>query len=120
LDAFQDGTLDQCLEEQITPMAWSPLAGGRLIDVTPIDLHSPDHAHRIHVREVIDLVSREAGVSRTQVALAWLMKHPSRMVPVVGSTQPERIREAAASTRIELSRSDWYRLFEASFGQRLP
>src|SRR5207302_711068 len=53
LDCFQDGTLDQCLSDKITPMAWSPLAGGRLADNGPIDLQTPDHAHRIHVREML-------------------------------------------------------------------
>ena len=92
LECFHDGTLDQCLAEHITPMAWGPLAGGQLADTGPIDLQAPDHAHRIHVREILDLVARERGVTRSVAALAWLLKHPARIVPVVGSTHPERIR----------------------------
>src|SRR5262245_30925021 len=64
LDSFHDGTLDQCLAEQITPMAWSPLAGGRLGSNDPIDLRDPDHARRIHVREALDLVARERETTR--------------------------------------------------------
>jgi predicted oxidoreductase len=120
LEPLLDGTLDQCLAERMTPLAWSPLAGGRLVDPTPIDLHSPDHAHRIHVREMLDLVARERGVTRAVVALAWLMRHPSRMVPIVGSTRPERIRDAANAAEIVLTREEWYRLLEAAYGQRLP
>jgi predicted oxidoreductase len=101
-------------------MAWSPLAGGRLADPGPIDLQSQDHAHRIRVREVLDLVSRERGVTRSVAALAWLLKHPAKIVPVVGSTNPERIRDAINATEIELTRDEWYRLMEAAIGQRLP
>jgi predicted oxidoreductase len=119
-DAFHDGTLDQCLAETITPMAWSPLAGGRLVDTGPIDLHTPDHAHRIHVRETLDLLARERGVTRTVAAIAWLLKHPARIVPLLGSTNPERIRDAINATEIELTREEWYRLMEAARGQRLP
>jgi predicted oxidoreductase len=120
LDAFHDGTLDQCLQERIRPQAWSPLGGGRLVDSGPIDLHSPDHAHRIHLRELLDLVARERGVSRQVIAIAWLLKHPARIQPIIGSTNPERIRDAVRATSFELSRDEWYRLLEAALGQRLP
>ena len=119
LDCFHDGTLDQCLSDKITPMAWSPLAGGRLADNGPIDLQTPDHAHRIHVREMLDLVARERGVTRSVAALAWLLKHPAKIVPIVGTTHPERIRDAINATEIELTRDEWYRLMEAAYGQRL-
>ncbi len=120
LDCFHDGTLDQCLAQGITPQAWSPLAGGRLVDAGPVDLRSADHADRLHLREVLDLVARERGVSRQVVALAWLLKHPSRIAPIVGSTQPDRIRDAARAADLDLTRDEWYRLFEAALGQRLP
>jgi predicted oxidoreductase len=120
LDCLHDGTLDQCLAEQITPMAWAPLAAGRLADTGPIDLQAPDHAHRIHIRETLDLVARERGVTRSVAALAWLMKHPSKIIPVIGTTNPERIRDAINATEIELTRDEWYRLMEAACGERLP
>jgi predicted oxidoreductase len=120
LDCFEDGTLDQCLAEGITPMAWSPLAAGRLGATDPIDLRDPDHARRIHVREVLDLVARERQSTRPVVALAWLLKHPSRIVPIVGSTDPGRIAELTQAVDLELSRDEWYRLLEAARGQRLP
>ena len=119
-DCLQDGTIDQCLAENITPMAWSPLAGGRLADNGPIDLQTPDHAHRIRVRETLDLLARERGVTRSVAALAWLLKHPAKIVPLVGSTHSERIRDAVNATEIELTRDEWYRLMEAVHGQRLP
>jgi predicted oxidoreductase len=120
VDCFQDGTLDQCLAEKITPMAWSPLAGGRLGTSDPIDLRDPGHARRIHIREVLDLIARDRQTSRGAIALAWLLKHPSHIVPIVGSTDPARIKELSQAAEIDLTRDEWYRLLEAALGQRLP
>ncbi len=120
LDCLEDGTLDQCLAEQMTPLAWSPLGGGRLADTMPIDLRSTDHALRIGLREELELLARERGSTRTVVALAWLLKHPAGIIPIIGSTKPERIQEAAKAGEFELSREEWYRLFEAARGARLP
>jgi predicted oxidoreductase len=120
LDCFHDGTLDQCLVEKITPMAWSPLAAGRLGTKDPIDMRDPDHARRLHVREVLDLIARDRSTSRAVVALSWLLKHPSRIVPIVGSTDPGHIAELSRAVDLDLTRDEWYRLMEAAIGQRLP
>ena len=90
------------------------------MDENPIELHTKDHAHRIHVREVMDQVARELEVSRTVVALAWLLRHPSGIVPIVGSTRKKRIQEARRALEVVLSREQWYRLMEVSLGGRLP
>ena len=119
LGAFDDGTMDQCLAEKVIPLAWSPLAGGRLADTLPIDINSPDHARRIGLRETLDDIARDYGVSRTLIALAWLLKHPTRIVPIIGTAKPERIREAAQAGKVHLSRDEWYRLLEAARGERL-
>jgi predicted oxidoreductase len=120
LDCFEDGTLDQCLAERITPLAWGPLAGGRLATQDPIDLRDPDHARRIHVRELLDLIARERQSTRPVIALAWLLKHPARIIPIIGATDPGRLAQLSHAPELELSREDWYRLFEAALGQRLP
>jgi predicted oxidoreductase len=120
LTPFHDGTLDHCLAQDLRPQAWSPLAAGRLAESGPIDLHSPDHAQRIHLRELLDLIARERGVSRQVIALAWLLKHPARIQPLIGSTKPDRIRDATHAPSLELSRDEWYRLLEAALGERLP
>lgn len=119
LKAFEDGTLDQCYRSRITPMAWSPLAGGRLGSADPIDLRDPDHAHRLQIRETLDIIARAHDTSRSVTAIAWLLKHPSRMIPVIGSTNPDRIRELAGAANIHLTRDEWYRLLEAGHGQHL-
>ncbi len=120
LDAFTDGTLDQCLVENITPMAWSPLAGGLIGAGAKRLLPSQQNYQVQKVNEVLDEIARARGVSRTVVAFAWLMKHPSKIMPVVGSTRPERIREAAQADQVELTREEWYRLLLAARGEPLP
>jgi predicted oxidoreductase len=54
------------------------------------------------------------------VALAWLLRHPARIVPLVGSVQPAHIREALGAVTLDLSREDWYRLLAAGRRERLP
>ena len=120
LDGFHDGTLDQCLAEKITPMAWSPLGGGSLVSHGAIDLRDPDHTRRAQLRDALEAVARAHEVSRTVIALAWLLKHPAGIVPIVGATTPDHIRDAVRADTFELSREEWYRLLEAARGQRLP
>jgi predicted oxidoreductase len=118
--SLDDGTLDQCLAERITPMAWSPLAGGQLADGATRLLPSQESYRTQKLLPVLDAIAKTRGTSRTVVALAWLLKHPSGIVPIVGSTDPARIRDAAGAVECELSREEWYRLLEAARGERLP
>lgn len=120
LDFFHNGTMEHCMSENVTPMAWSPLAAGRLSFVGPIDLNEAGHAKRIQLRDAVDRVARRRKVSRAAVALAWLLKHPSGIIPVVGSTDPRNIRELAKAVEVELTREEWYSLLEGATGQRLP
>jgi predicted oxidoreductase len=69
---------------------------------------------------VLDTTARRLGVSRTVLSLAWLLRHPARIVPIVGSVNPDRIRDAATADDLVLSREDWYRLLVAARGQGLP
>jgi len=120
LDAFTDGTLDQCLIEKITPMAWSPLAAG-LIGAGASRLLTWQKDYRPEkFLAVLDDVARQRGATRAVVALSWLLKHPSRIQPVVGTANPERIREAAKADDLDLTREEWYRLLLAARGEPLP
>ena len=120
LDAFTDGTLDQCLIERITPMAWSPLAAGLIGDGARQLLPSQQSYRLQSVLPAVEAVAKARGVSRLAIALAWLLKHPARIQPVVGSTQPERIREAVKAADLELTREEWYSLLIAARGEPLP
>jgi predicted oxidoreductase len=120
LDFFRNGTMEHCMTEKITPLAWSPLAAGRLSFTGVIDLNEPGHAKRIQLREAIDAVARERNVSRAQIAVAWLLKHPSNIVPIIGSADPKNIKEIAKAVDVHLTREDWYTLMEGAVGERLP
>jgi predicted oxidoreductase len=120
LDPFLDGTLDQCVANQVVPMAWSPLAAGILGGRIGVAMNDPHHARKAKLDDVLGVLSRDRGVSRAALALAWLRRHPSHLLPIVGSTNPDRIREATQGAELELTREEWYRLMEAAHGQRLP
>lgn len=120
LDVFEDGTLDQCLEKKITPMAWSPLGGGQLAEGAKRLLKSQEGYQIKKVAPLLDELAAQYGVTRPAVALAWLMKHPAGIMPIVGSTNPQRIRDAARADKINLSREEWYHLLIAARGEPLP
>ena len=120
LDAFTDGTLDQCIIENITPMAWSPLAGG-LIGAGASRLLPAQESYRAETfLPAVDEIAKARGVNRVVVALSWLLKHPAKIMPIVGSINPTRIREASQASEMELTREEWYQLLLAARGQPLP
>lgn len=110
---LEDGTLDQCLERNITPLAWSPLDKGNLIG-------HPRSEREEMLQGLMDVLAIKHHTTRAAIALAWLLRHPSRMIPIVGSLNPQRIREAVHADSIELSREEWYSLFIAAQGARIP
>ena len=118
LDCFNDGTLDQCLENQMTPLAWSPLGRGVLGTGCLPDCNAPKKINELLA--VMDNMAQQRGTTRTVIALAWLLKHPAKIIPIVGSVKPERIQEAVQADSIELSREEWYQLLLAARGERLP
>jgi predicted oxidoreductase len=120
LHCFEDGTLDQCLTERITPMAWSPLAAGLLADGAKNLLPAQQNYRPQKIVEALGEVGKSHGVSRPVVALAWLLKHPAKIVPIIGSTNPASIREAAKALELELTREEWYHLLVVARGEPLP
>lgn len=112
-----DGTLDQCMARGMTPLAWSPLGQGILSGARP---HPAGPARGEALRTELAHQARQYEASYLQVALAWLLAHPAGIIPLVGSTNPEHIREAAAATQIRLAREDWYRLWVAAWGREVP
>jgi len=114
IDAFSDGRLDQAMERKMAVLAWSPLAQGRLGDGETADERA------LAVRAALDVIAQDRGVSRAVVAYAWLMAHPSRPIPIVGSQQPARIAEATSALSVKLSRAEWYAVLTAARGQPLP
>jgi predicted oxidoreductase len=120
LAALEDGTLDQCQALNITPLAWSPLGGGLLGDGARDLLPGQKGYKPEPIVAALDEIAVARGSTRVAIALAWLLKHPTKIIPIIGSTNPERIREAAKAAEIELTREEWYRLLIAARGEPLP
>jgi predicted oxidoreductase len=111
--ALHDGTLDQAQRHRFRPMAWSPLGGGRLF------LEEDEAAMR--VRDVMtELAPKYNNASPTELALAWVLAHPSGPVVAVGTSQIDRLALMAQATTIKLERHDWYELYQAATGFRIP
>jgi predicted oxidoreductase len=113
MQALADGTLEQCLDLGLRPMIWSPLGGGRLFS-------DSGDAQVQRVRAVLAELAARHGVSEATVAYAWLLRHPSRPVPVTGSGRIEALREATAAQNVSLSAEDWYAIWQASMGHEVP
>lgn len=120
LDCLEDGTLDQCLQDNITPVSWSPLAGGRLGDGGRVDPSDPRAAGRRALLDLLDVKARHYGTSRAVLSLAWLLMHPAHIIPIVGSVDPARIQDAVKADALALSREDWYSILVAARMQGLP
>jgi predicted oxidoreductase len=111
LSALTDGTLDQAQRLRLRPMLWSPLGGGRLF--------SGGDAQALAVRGALEAVAHTRGISLTTAALAWLLRHPSRPLPVIGTRRLDAAEEALAATRITLSPDEWYAVLQASRGKEV-
>lgn len=112
MDAIYDGTLDQCQGWGVHPMAWSPLAGGRLATGT--------EAAAVRTREALTRIAGEYGVTAEQLALAWVAALPSAPQLVIGTNRIDRLRAAAASESLAIDRQHWFELWEAAQGRRIP
>jgi predicted oxidoreductase len=107
-----DATLDQCQRLSISPMAWSPFGGGQLFVGTG--------AREQRVRIALDVVGRQrGGWSLDQTALSWLLTHPARVVPVLGTRKLENIRAAIRIADEKLTREQWYTILEAIHGHEV-
>jgi predicted oxidoreductase len=112
IDCFEDGELDQAMQLGLTPLAWSPLGGGRLA--------APAGERALQVAAALDAVAEKAGVTRSVAAYSWLMAHPAGIIPIIGSQNAERIAEGAAALTVRWTREDWYAVLVAARGERLP
>lgn len=120
LAPLEDGTLDQCQAQRMTPMAWSPLGGGLLGDCVHGLLPGQRGYQPERVNRELDLLAAVHGVTRAVLAVAWLLKHPARIQPVIGSVEPKDITALTRAVSIELTRDEWYRLLVAARGAALP
>jgi predicted oxidoreductase len=106
------GLLDLAMERDIAVLAWSPLGGGRL--------GAPQDERAKAVAVALDVVAHAAGVSRAVAAYAWIMAHPARVIPIVGTQNVQRIGEIAEVYKVGFTRSTWYDVLVAARGEQLP
>ncbi len=106
-----DGTLDQLQQLRIRPMAWSCLGGGRLFND---DEFQP-------LRDELETVARELNAeSIEQVVYAWILRLPSKPLPIIGSGKIERVRSALNAEALEMTRQQWFRIRKAALGYDVP
>ncbi|HYG04570.1 MAG TPA: aldo/keto reductase [Chryseosolibacter sp.] len=101
VDTLFDGTLDVMMKHKASPMAWSPLGGGKLM-TSQANLWTKNEKY---------------NATETQLSLAWLLRHPADIFPVIGTTQPSRVTESAKAIDIELDRQDWFEMLKAATGK---
>lgn len=105
-DSMYNGQLDQCIEKKILPMSWSPL-GSALKKENP------------KLTMTLERLAKKYGLEVSQILIAWLVKHPAGIIPVVGTTQKERIKQSLEASKVDLELEDWFDLLEASRGHQI-
>jgi predicted oxidoreductase len=113
---YDDGVLDQCMALNMTPLAYSPLGVGLLAG------KGGDEADQtlIGLRKELQAQAEKYSATPAQIALAWLLAMPSKPIPLVGTNNPDHIREAVGAVNVHLSREDWYSLWIAARGKNIP
>jgi predicted oxidoreductase len=117
IEPLTDATLDTAMRAGTAMLAWSPLGQGRL--AVPAG-ESTGNARTDAVIAALDAVAVRAGTARAAVAYAWIMAHPARPVPLIGSQNLARIREARGAYAVHMTRQEWYRILVAARGERMP
>ena len=109
LSPFTNGDLAFLQQAGVPPMIWSPLGGGALLQAgsSPLATALQQMADKHHL-------------SPAATAIAWLLKHPAQLMPILGTNQPERIADLAQATQASLSREDWFELYTAALGNEVP
>ncbi len=108
--AMHDGTLDYILQHKITPMSWSPLG--------TVFKEDTEQTRRIH-KQLGELIDKYEA-TEDQLLLAWIMKHPAGIHPVVGTANPDRLVNAIKASKIDLDLEDWFLILVASQGHKVP
>jgi len=109
LSPFNNGILDNCLENKIIPMAWAPLGGGLLTDDLQPNFRS--------ITKEATLLSEKYGTGANEILLAFLHTHPSNIVTIIGTTKQRRLEQAKKASQIKLTKEDWYNLLKAAIGE---
>jgi len=113
LEHVENHNLDFLLKEQIRPMAWSPIAGGKIIN--------PDDKKSERINTTLKEIATELNAENIDTIIySWLLKHPVGIIPIVGSGKISRIKNAVDALNVNLTDEQWYRIYTASTGVGLP
>jgi len=110
-DALFDGTLDKILQHKIIPMAWGPLRSYFNLE---------DHNKKQRLKKQLSELSIKYNSPEDQLLLAWVLKHPSKIHPIIGTTKKDHIQSAVRALSIKLSTEDWFKILVASQGHEVP
>ncbi len=111
IDAFTNGDLAFHQQHGIAPMAWSPLGGGALFD-------NADTTNK-ELRDGMVQIAARHGVGVDALAVAWLLAHPARIIPVMGTNNLERIKKLSQATAILVDRETWFEIYTLALGQEV-
>lgn len=111
-DNFENETIKFLQEKRINPMIWSPLAGGQIF--------TSQSESAIRVRNVLTEIAKKHNTENiSKIAYAWLLAHPAKLIPIVGSGKINRISEAVNALNIKLTRADWFAILDALVGHEV-
>ena len=108
--AFYDGTIDQMMLKKLQPMAWSVMG----------TYFSEDSERTARIKSVLEVLTKKYNAEEAQLLLAFLLKHPSKIIPIIGTSKVENIKSLKKSLQINLEIEDWFSLLEASLGHDVP
>ena len=110
----RDGSiLDYCRLKEIIIQPWSPFQYGFFEGAFLDNPKFPE------LNQTIDAIAKDKGVTNTAIAIAWLLRHPAHMQPILGTTSPDRVKDACQASDITLTREEWYQIYLAA-GNKLP
>ena len=113
LEHFDNGNIDFFLKERINPMAWSPLGAGKIL--------APKNEKGEKLLQVIREIGQELNVNNLdQVIFNWLLKHPSSIIPILGTGNIQHIKSAINAADFDMTLEQWYRIYCAGLGKNLP
>ncbi len=102
-----DGSIDTLRKRHISPMAWSPLGGGKFFT---------DTEQNTSTQLQLDQLAGKYNCNVSQLLLAWLLKHPSGIFPILGTTNPQRLTEGAQAIKVKLDKQDWFAMLKMVTG----
>ncbi len=108
-EGFTNGDVAYLQERKVAPMAWSPLGGGALFS-----------QENNVLLDALKVIGEARGVDETAVAVAWLLAHPARVMPVMGTNSLDRIGKISDALKVKMDRETWFELYTIALGNEVP